>query len=109
MDNLHAIWLALLQGFTEFLPVSSSAHLILMPRLFGWADQGLAFDVAVHVGTLTAVLTYFRADVLRLFTAWLHSCAARKVDSDARLAWFVLLGTFPVLLFGLLLHDLVEE
>jgi undecaprenyl-diphosphatase len=108
MDNLHAIWLALLQGFTEFLPVSSSAHLILMPRLFGWTDQGLAFDVAVHVGTLTAVLTYFRADVLRLFAAWLHSCASRKVDSDARLAWFVLLGTLPVLLFGLLLHDLIE-
>jgi undecaprenyl-diphosphatase len=108
MDNLHAIWLALLQGLTEFLPVSSSAHLILMPRLFGWADQGLAFDVAVHVGTLVAVLAYFRADVLRLFAAWLRSCASRRVDSDARLAWFVLLGTLPVVLFGLLLHDLVE-
>ncbi len=109
MDNLHAIWLALLQGLTEFLPISSSAHLILMPRLFGWADQGLAFDVAVHVGTLLAVLGYFRADVLRLFTAWLRSCASRRVDSDARLAWFVLLGTLPVLVFGLLLHDFVES
>ncbi len=108
MDNLHAIWLALLQGLTEFLPISSSAHLILMPRLLGWADQGLAFDVAVHVGTLVAVLTYFRADVLRLFTAWLRSCATRSVDSDARLAWFVLLGTVPVVVFGLLLHDFIE-
>lgn len=108
MDNLHAIWLALLQGLTEFLPISSSAHLILMPRLLGWADQGLAFDVAVHVGTLVAVLTYFRADVLRLFTAWLRSCATRRVDSDARLAWFVLLGTVPVVVFGLLLHDFIE-
>lgn len=108
MDNLHAIWLALLQGLTEFLPISSSAHLILMPRLLGWADQGLAFDVAVHVGTLAAVVTYFRADVRRLFAAWLRSCATRRVDSDARLAWFVLLGTVPVVVFGLLLHDFIE-
>jgi undecaprenyl-diphosphatase len=109
MDNLHAIWLALLQGLTEFLPISSSAHLILMPRLFGWADQGLAFDVAVHVGTLAAVLAYFRADVLRLFAAWLRSCATRRVDGDARLAWFVLLATMPVLVFGLLFHDFIES
>jgi len=56
MDALHAIVLALVQGLTEFLPVSSSAHLILLPRLLGWTDQGLAFDVAVHIGTLTAVI-----------------------------------------------------
>ncbi|MDH3979527.1 MAG: undecaprenyl-diphosphate phosphatase [Gammaproteobacteria bacterium] len=108
MDNLHAIWLALLQGLTEFLPISSSAHLILIPRLVGWADQGLAFDVAVHVGTLVAVLAYFRADVLRLFVAWLRSCTTRRVDSDARLAWFVLLATLPVVAVGLLLHDFIE-
>lgn len=108
MDNLHAIWLALLQGLTEFLPISSSAHLILMPRLLGWDDQGLAFDVAVHVGTLTAVLVYFREDVLRLFAAWLRSCATRRIDSDARLAWFVLAATLPVVVFGLLLHDFIE-
>ncbi len=108
MDKLQAIWLALLQGLTEFLPISSSAHLILMPRLLDWADQGLAFDVAVHVGTLTAVLAYFRADVSRLFAAWLRSLATRRVDSDARLAWFVLLGTLPVVVFGLLLHDFIE-
>ena len=70
MDNLHAIYLALLQGLTEFLPISSSAHLILVPRLFGWEDQGLAFDVAVHVGTLTAVVAYFRHEVVRLLLAW---------------------------------------
>jgi undecaprenyl-diphosphatase len=108
MDKLHAIWLALLQGLTEFLPISSSAHLILMPRMLDWADQGLAFDVAVHVGTLSAVLAYFRADVQRLFAAWLRSCATRRVDGDARLAWFVLLGTLPVVVFGLLLHDFIE-
>jgi len=108
MDNLHAIYLALLQGFTEFLPISSSAHLILLPRLLGWADQGLAFDVAVHVGTLIAVLVYFRVEVLRLLSAWLRSLGTRQPDEDARLAWFVLLGTLPAAVLGLLLHELIE-
>ncbi|MGB5475150.1 MAG: undecaprenyl-diphosphate phosphatase [Gammaproteobacteria bacterium] len=108
MDNLHAVYLALLQGLTEFLPISSSAHLILLPRLLGWADQGLAFDVAVHVGTLLAVLVYFREDVSRLLTAWLRSLGSRQTDADARLAWFVILGTIPAAVLGLLLHDVIE-
>jgi len=108
MDTLHAVWLALLQGLTEFLPISSSAHLILLPRLLGWPDQGLAFDVAVHVGTLAAVVTCFRVEVVRLFSAWLRSCATRRLDADARLAWLVLLGTVPVVVCGLLFHDVVE-
>ncbi|MEZ5541277.1 MAG: undecaprenyl-diphosphate phosphatase [Pseudomonadota bacterium] len=108
MDHLHAIYLALLQGLTEFLPISSSAHLILLPRLLGWTDQGLAFDVAVHVGTLLAVLVYFRHDVLQLLTAWLRSLGTRRVDADARLAWYVILGTLPAAVLGLLLHNLVE-
>lgn len=108
MDNLHAIYLALLQGLTEFLPISSSAHLILMPRLFGWEDQGLAFDVAVHVGTLTAVVAYFRHEVVRLLLAWLRSFATRQLTTDARLAWFLVLGTLPVAVAGLLLHDAIE-
>ena len=69
MDTVQAILLALLQGLTEFLPISSSAHLILLPRLLGWEDQGLAFDVAVHVGTLLAVILYFHEDVRRLLLA----------------------------------------
>ncbi|MGB5539151.1 MAG: undecaprenyl-diphosphate phosphatase [Gammaproteobacteria bacterium] len=108
MDNLHAVYLALLQGLTEFLPISSSAHLILLPRLLGWADQGLAFDVAVHVGTLLAVLVYFREDVSRLLIAWLRSLGSRQTDADARLAWFVILGTMPAAVLGLLLHDVIE-
>jgi undecaprenyl-diphosphatase len=83
MDNLHAVYLALLQGLTEFLPISSSAHLVLLPKLLGWEDQGLAFDVAVHVGTLCAVVTYFRHDILRLLGAWLQSCGNRKMTADA--------------------------
>ena len=108
MDYLHAIYLALLQGLTEFLPISSSAHLILLPRLAGWADQGLAFDVAVHVGTLTAVVTYFRHDIYRLLIAWLRSFSSRPLSADARLAWFVLLGTIPVAVAGMLQHNVVE-
>jgi undecaprenyl-diphosphatase len=69
MDTWHAIWLALLQGLTEFLPISSSAHLVLLPRVLHWPDQGLAFDVAVHVGTLAAVPGYFRHEVARLWLA----------------------------------------
>ena len=108
MDTLQTVLLALLQGLTEFLPISSSAHLILLPRLLGWGDQGLAFDVAVHVGTLLAVVLYFRRDVQRLFAAWLHSCLERRMSADARLAWLVLLGTVPVAVAGLVLHDVIE-
>ncbi len=108
MDTLHTILLALLQGLTEFLPISSSAHLILLPRLLGWSDQGLAFDVAVHVGTLMAVVFYFRHDVQRLLGAWFASCLSGQMTTDARLAWLLLLGTVPVVVAGLLLHDVVE-
>ena len=81
MDTMHTLMLALLQGLTEFLPISSSAHLILVPRLLGWPDQGLAFDVAVHVGTLVAVVTYFRHDIARLLLAWLQSCTRRQLPA----------------------------
>ena len=108
MDTLQTVLLALLQGLTEFLPISSSAHLILLPRLLGWGDQGLAFDVAVHVGTLLAVVFYFRHDVRRLLVAWLQSCVDRRMSADARLAWLVLLGTVPAAVAGLVLHDVIE-
>ena len=108
MDHLHAVYLALLQGITEFLPISSSAHLVLLPKIFGWEDQGLAFDVAVHVGTLFAVIAYFRHDIFRLLAAWLRSCAQRQMTSDAKLVWFVLFGTVPVAVAGLLFHDYIE-
>jgi undecaprenyl-diphosphatase len=109
MDSLHAIFLALIQGLTEFLPISSSAHLILLPRLLGWADQGLAFDVAVHVGTLVAVIAYFRHDVACLLRAWGVSCVTRQLNADAQLAWLVVLATVPVVVCGLLFHDLIED
>lgn len=108
MDFLHVIALALLQGLTEFLPISSSAHLILLPIIANWQDQGLAFDVAVHVGTLTAVILYFRRDLRKMIADWLQSLMLRKQVGDSRLAWAVGFGTIPVGLAGLLLGDLIE-
>ncbi|MCK5479252.1 MAG: undecaprenyl-diphosphate phosphatase [Methylococcales bacterium] len=108
MDFIQAIALALLQGLTEFLPISSSAHLILLPVLFGWEDQGLAFDVAVHVGTLTAVVAFYRKDLVQIIAAWSRSVVGKGVTDDARLAWYVVLGTIPVGLVGITLPDVVE-
>ncbi len=108
MDHLHAIALALLQGFTEFLPISSSAHLILLPRLLGWEDQGLAFDVAVHVGTLSAVVLYFRRELVPMARDWGHSLVSRQQTQNSRLAWAVLWGTIPVGIAGLVFKGYIE-
>ncbi len=104
---MQVITLALVQGLTEFLPISSSAHLILVPVLSNWEDQGLAFDVAVHVGTLLAVILYFRQDLQRMLAAWSHSLTHRVLSPDARLAWAVLLATIPVGVAGLVFNDFV--
>lgn len=108
MDWLQLIALALLQGFTEFLPISSSAHLILLPMLGGWEDQGLAFDVAVHVGTLLAVVSYFRRELVAMARDWIRSVARGQQVGESRLAWAVLWGTVPVGLAGLLFKDTIE-
>jgi undecaprenyl-diphosphatase len=109
MDNIQIITLALLQGLTEFLPISSSAHLILVPILTGWQDQGLAFDVSVHVGTLLAVLLYFHKEVLAMAAAWLGSFIGRGLNPDARLAWAVIFGTVPVVIAGVVFKDFIEQ
>jgi len=102
------IFLALLQGLTEFLPISSSAHLILLPLLSSWEDQGLAFDVAVHIGSLTAVVWYFRRELITMTKDWSQSVVQRQTVGESRLAWAVLLGTIPVGLAGLLFHDIIS-
>lgn len=107
MTLIEIIVLALLQGFTEFLPISSSAHLILPSQLLGWQDQGLAFDVAVHVGTLLAVLLYFRQDVGTLLVNWTGSFRGHH-NRDSKLAWLIILATIPAALFGLLAKDFIE-
>lgn len=109
MDTLQIIVLAIVQGLTEFLPISSSAHLILVPKLLGWKDQGLAFDVAIHFGTLLAVLWYFRHDILPLLQDWLKSLQLRHHTGDSPLAWGILIGTIPAGIAGLLLNNWVEH
>jgi undecaprenyl-diphosphatase len=108
LESWHVVALALLQGLTEFLPISSSAHLILLPTVTGWEDQGLSLDVAVHVGTLAAVIGYFRASVWALGRDWLASLVRRRSVGESRLAWAVLWGTVPVGAAGLLFADFIE-
>ncbi|MBP9941279.1 MAG: undecaprenyl-diphosphatase, partial [Comamonas sp.] len=113
---LDAIILGLVQGLTEFLPISSSAHLrILGPLLPGGADPGAAFTAITQLGTELAVLIYFRKDVMRMLLAWFASLpwiGSRKsgeaLNTDAKLAWLVILGTIPICVLGLLLRDWIE-
>ena len=107
MDILDTLWLALVQGITEFLPISSSGHLILVPALLGWEDQGQAFDVAVHLGSLVAVLTYFRRDWARMTRGWLKSLGG-QTSADSRLAWMVVVGSMPLALVGLVAAGWIE-
>ena len=102
-----AFILALLQGATEFLPISSSAHLILLPQLMDWRDQGLGFDIAVHVGTLAAVLVYFRDDIGRLWQAWRRSVNGPHHNDDSRMAWIIIASVIPIVLVGWLANDIV--
>lgn len=108
MELFQIIILSLIQGITEFLPISSSAHLILPSQVLGWPDQGLAFDVATHVGTLLAVMLYFRKDIFVLTQGWLTQGFSQQQSDDSRLAWFIILATIPAGLAGLLLKDYIE-
>jgi len=108
MTTLQIVVLAILQGITEFLPISSSAHMIMVPLATGWPDQGLAFDVALHVGTLSAVIGYFRRELIVMAKDWGVSCVQRRHTGESRLAWAVLLGTVPLGIAGLLFHEAVE-
>lgn len=107
MDILHAIWLAIIQGLTEFLPISSSAHLILPSQILGWPDQGLAFDVAVHLGSLVAVVTYFRREIYQLGSAWFKSLNGPQTP-ESNLAWYIVVATVPAGMAGLILGGYIE-
>ncbi|MBW3555870.1 MAG: undecaprenyl-diphosphate phosphatase [Actinobacteria bacterium] len=115
MPLLHAIVLGIVQGLSEFLPISSSGHLILVPWLFGWnelvenPELNRSFDVALHVGTLLALLVYFRRDLLRLAVAGVRSVARRRIDGpDERLAWLLVVASVPAATVGLVLDSLLE-
>ena len=107
MDFVQIVFLAIVQGLTEFLPISSSAHLILVPLLLKWPDQGLAFDVAVHVGSLLAVLSYFRLEVASILSAWAKNLVGGRSTSNSRLGWWVILGTVPTVIIGFAFKDII--
>jgi undecaprenyl-diphosphatase len=109
VESFEAIVLALVQGLTEFLPISSSAHLILVPKIFGWPDQGLAFDVAVHLGALLAVIWVFRYEIVAILSSWFKALAGKEHSvADAHLGWSLLIATAPVIVAGVLLEDFIS-
>jgi undecaprenyl-diphosphatase len=110
-DLLQAIVLGIIQGLTEFLPISSSAHLRIFPELFGWGDPGAAFTAVIQIGTELAVLIYFRHDIWRIGKAWLLSLFKPEYRGqfDARMGWFVIIGSLPIVVLGVLLKDIIEQ
>jgi undecaprenyl-diphosphatase len=102
VDALQAIVLGIVQGLTEFLPISSTAHLRIIPAFLGWEDPGSAFTAVVQLGTMAAVLLYFRADLWRIARTWLSGLRdpALRTDHDYRMGWFIILGTIPIAIFG---------
>ncbi len=111
MSELEAIVLGIVQGLTEFLPISSTAHLRIVPAFLGWDDPGAAFTAVTQLGTMAAVLVYFRHDLLRIARAWLASITKPQLrgELDARLGWYILLGTIPIGIFGLAFKDQIES
>ncbi|MCW2987935.1 MAG: undecaprenyl-diphosphate phosphatase [Solirubrobacterales bacterium] len=111
MSTLEAIVLGLVQGLTEFLPISSSGHLRIVPALLGWEDPGAGFTAVIQLGTMAAVLIYFRADLWRIAVAWLSELRVpiRRASQEARLGWFIVLGTIPIAIFGFIFKDQIES
>jgi undecaprenyl-diphosphatase len=107
---LEAIVLGIVQGLTEFLPISSTGHLRIVPAFLGWEDPGAAFTAVTQLGTMAAVLLYFRDDLLRIARAWLRSLRDRPArrELDARIGWYIVLGTIPIGIFGVLFKDQIE-
>lgn len=108
MTIFEIIILAIIQGITEFLPISSSAHLLLPEVFLGWEAQGLAFDVAVHMGSLLAVMIYFRNDIMAMTIDWVSKGFTRQQTPNSRLAWWVILATLPAIAFGAVFKNVIE-
>ncbi|HMJ34542.1 MAG TPA: undecaprenyl-diphosphate phosphatase [Baekduia sp.] len=110
MDAIQAIVLGIVQGLTEFLPISSTAHLRIVPAFMGWDDPGTAFTAVVQLGTMAAVLLYFRTDLWNIARAWVRSLRdpAYRGTLDARLGWYIIIGTIPISILGLLFKDKIE-
>src|SRR5215216_3780895 len=111
MSTLEAIVLGIVQGLTEFLPISSTGHLRIVPAFAGWADPGAAFTAIIQLGTTVAVLIFFRHDLWRVARAWLlslHSPALRS-SVDARMGWYLIVATIPIVIFGFAFKDQIEN
>jgi undecaprenyl-diphosphatase len=110
-DLLKAVVLGTLQGLTEFLPISSSAHLRIFPELLGWGDPGAAFTAVIQIGTELAVLIYFRKDIWRIGSAWVRSLYRPEYRGqlDARMGWFIIIGSLPIVVLGVILKDVIER
>lgn len=111
LDFLKAVFLGALQGLTEFLPISSSAHLRIFPELFGWGDPGAAFTAVVQIGTELAVLIYFRKDIWRIGSSWVQSLYKPELRGvlDSRMGWYIIVGSLPIVLLGIALKDVIES
>ena len=111
IDLLKAVVLGIIQGLTEFLPISSSAHLRIFPELFGWGDPGAAFTAVIQIGTELAVLIYFRKDIWRIGSAWVRSLFQPEYRGtlDSRMGWFIIVGSLPIVVLGVLLKDVIER
>jgi undecaprenyl-diphosphatase len=111
VDLFQAVFLGILQGLTEFLPISSSAHLRIFPELFGWEDPGAAFTAVVQIGTEAAVILYFWRDIFRIGSTWVRSLFDRSLreHQDARMGWFIIVGSIPIVLLGIAFKDVIER
>ncbi len=111
LDFFQAVVLGLIQGLTEFLPISSSAHLRIFPELFGWGDPGAAFTAVIQIGTELAVVIFFRKDIWRIGSAWLRSLFQPELRGqlDSRMGWYVIIGSLPIVILGVLLKDVIEQ
>jgi undecaprenyl-diphosphatase len=111
VSAFEAIVLGIVQGLTEFLPISSTAHLRIVPAFAGWDDPGAAFTAVVQLGTMAAVLLYFRHDLWRILRTWYASLRdpALRSELDARLGWYIGLGTVPIAIFGFIFSDQIES
>jgi undecaprenyl-diphosphatase len=107
---IEEIVLGITQGLTEFLPISSTAHLRIVPAFLGWDDPGAAFTAVVQLGTLAAVVIYFRHDIWRIASTWLASLRdpERRGEPDARIGWYLIVGTVPIVIFGVIFKDEIE-
>ena len=110
MDLFQAIVLGIVQGLTEFLPISSSGYLRIVPAFAGWEDPGAAFTAVIQLGTMAAVVLYFREDLIRIARAWIASLRdpSRRAELDARLGWYLIVGTIPIVIFGVLFSHEIE-